>query len=192
MWLLAFTGAVSLPVDHLLGAFWHSCGGTSASLQSFTPQGGDLWSPAVVFGIIISTVWGETTLGIFIYLLKTIIHQYDPTEAPQHIWVHIFRFGFITRRFVVYLGKVLVLDQTGSVGLVFGVVDGGDSHWTFLFHKYKCRNQKTVKTTKRSFVYDMTSFWSETRICYYSWCFIFLCRQWSCCCCKCLCVCSEF
>lgn len=143
MWLLAFTGAVSLPVDHLLGAFWHSCGGTSASLQSFTPQGGDLWSPAVVFGIIISTVWGETTLGIFIYLLKTIIHQYDPTEAPQHIWVHIFRFGFITRRFVVYLGKVLVLDQTGSVGLVFGVVDGGDSHWTFLFHKYKCRNQKT-------------------------------------------------
>lgn len=29
---------------------------------------------------------------------------------------------------MVYLGKVLVLDQTGSVGLVFGVVDGSDSH----------------------------------------------------------------
>lgn len=103
----------------------------------------------------------ETALEIFMYLLKTIIHWYTPKEAPQHIWIHIFRFGLITRRFVVYLGKVLVLDQTGSVALVFGVVDGSDSHWTFLFHKYKCGKQKTVKTTKCTFVYDTTSFWSE-------------------------------
>lgn len=144
MWLLAlFTGAVSLPVDHLSGVFWHSCGGNicfPAELYST-----ERWplNPCCCIWSYWLCHYCETALEIFMYLLKTIIHWYAPKEAPQHVWIHIFRFGLITRRFVVYLGKVLVLDQTGSVGLVFGVVDGSDSHWTFLFHKYKCGKQKT-------------------------------------------------
>lgn len=143
------------PVGSFLAQLW----GTSASLQSFTPQRWPL-NPCCCIWSYWLCHYCETALEIFMYLLKTIIHWYDPKEAPQHIWIHIFRFGLITR-FVVYLGKVLVLDQTGSVALVFGVVDGSDSHWTFLFHKYKCGKQKTVKTTKCTFVYDTTSFWSE-------------------------------
>lgn len=85
MWLLALsTGAVSLPVDHLSGVSWHSCGGTSASLQSFTPQRWPL-TPCCLELLTVSRLWNSTgDLHV-----KTIIHWYDERSASTHLNPHL-------------------------------------------------------------------------------------------------------